>query len=101
MAINEKIMFDKTELIFVDLSGKKAQALNLTYEKIISVRFDRTKVKSLFSSKDSERISLTVRGKEAPLTLLQVKEKPAYWDGYKAGLEKFCKDNRVSFHNDL
>jgi hypothetical protein len=101
MAISEKIMFDKTEIIFVDLSGKKAQALNLTYEKIISVRFDKTKVKSLFSSKDSERISITVRGKEQPLVLLQVKEKPDYWQGYKDGLTKFCKDNRISFYNEL
>ena len=101
MAINEKIMFDKTEIIFVDLSGKRAQVINLPYDKITSVHFDKTKVKGLFGSKDSERISISVRGKEQPLTLVQAKEKADLWEGYKNGLDKFCKDNRVSFYNEL
>ena len=98
--IGSKILYDKTEIIAVDLSGKRAQALNLTYEKIISIQFDNDTVSKLFKKVPSEKISITIRGREAPLVYYQVEEK-GYWDQYKNDLTKFAKDNRVSFRNNL
>lgn len=100
MAPRSKILYDKTEIVFVDLSGKKAKVHNLTYDKIVSIQFDNTTVRKLFKSVPSEKLSISIRTQEAPLVLYQVDEKP-FWDEYKANLTKFAKDNRVSFHNNL
>ena len=100
MAPRTKIIFDKTEIVVMDTSGKKAQVLNLTYEKIVSIQFDATVVKQLFSSKPTEKITITIRGREKPLVFFKHQE-ASFFDEYKVGLEKFAKDNRVSFRNNL
>jgi len=101
MAIDNKILFDKTEIVFIDTYGKRTATLNLTYDKIVSVQFENSTYRKLFKVVPSEKIKLTIRGREEPLYLLEAREKAEYWQGYKDGLAKFCKDNRVSFHNDL
>ncbi|HIR35284.1 MAG TPA: hypothetical protein IAC91_04210 [Candidatus Faecimorpha stercoravium] len=95
---HDKIMYDKTEIIVVDETGKRPALLNLTYDKITSIAFDKCK-EGLFG-KPSEKISITVRGKEKPLVYYKGKEKEKF-DRYKEMLTKFAKDNKVSFYNNL
>ena len=40
---HDKILYDKTEIIVVDETGKRPALLNLTYDKIISISFDKCK----------------------------------------------------------
>ncbi len=96
---HDKILYDKTEIIVVDETGKRPALLNLTYDKIISISFDKCK-EGLFG-KPSEKISITVRGKEKPLEYFRGKEGQEKFDRYKEMLVKFCKDNKVSFYNNL
>ena len=98
--IESKILYDKTEIIVVDLSGKRAQAHNLTYDKIVSIQFDNATVSKLFKKIPSEKITLTIRGKETPIVFFEVDEKK-YWDQYKTDLTKFAKDNKISFRDNL
>ena len=95
---HDKIMYDKTEIIVVDETGKRPALLNLPYDKITSIAFDKCK-EGLFG-KPSEKISITVRGKEKPLVYYKGKEKEKF-DRYKEMLTKFAKDNKVSFYNNL
>ena len=102
MASRPKITCDKTEIVFFDTSGKRARVVNLTYDKIVSIQFDNSSVKKLFGLKTvpSKKISITVRGASNPLVLFEADEKE-YWEQYKKEVSAFCKDNRVSFHNNL
>lgn len=96
---HDKIMYDKTEIIVVDETGKRPALLNLTYDKVISIAFDKCK-EGLFK-KDSEKISITARGKEKPLTYYKGKEGAEKFERYKEMLTKFAKDNKISFYNNL
>ena len=98
--IDSKILYDKTEIIVVDLSGKRAQALNLTYDKIVSIQFDNATVSKLFKKIPCEKITITIRGKEAPIVYFEADEKKN-WEQYKTDLTKFAKDNKISFRNNL
>ncbi|MGI5900341.1 MAG: hypothetical protein ACOX8S_10540 [Christensenellales bacterium] len=98
--IESKILYDKTEIVVVDLSGKRAQALNLTYDKIVSIQFDNSTFSKLFKKVPSEKITITIRGRETPVVFFEELEKK-YWDQYKSDLTKFAKDNRISFRNNL
>ena len=100
MAKKERILFDKTEIVAVVVNGKSVQVLNLTYDKIVSIQFDKAVARGLFGSKPSEKITITVRGREAPVVYLKHKEGD-FFEGYKAGLAKFAKDNKISFHDGL
>ncbi len=100
MAARSKILYDKTEIIVVDTSGKRAVALNLTYDKVVSIQFDNSTVTKLFKKVPSEKITITVRGRENPVVFYQAEE-AQFWDEYKRDLQKFVKDNRISFRNNL
>ena len=95
---HDKILYDKTEIIVVDETGKRPALLNLTYDKIVSIAFDNCKEGVM--KKPSEKISITVRGKEVPLVYYKGKEKEKF-DKYKEILTKFAKDNKISFYNNL
>jgi len=100
MAAKRDLMFDKTEIIVVDRGGGRPQVLNLTYDKIISIQFDKATARKLFSSIPTEKISITIRGRENP-TVLFKHTQADFWEEYKAGIEKFTKDNRITSHNYL
>ena len=99
MAAKSKILFDKTEVIMLETEGKP-QIHNLTYDKIISIQFDKANAKKLFKAIPTEKISVMVRGKEKPIIYFLHKEGDFFAD-YKTGLEKFAHDNRITFHNNL
>jgi len=92
----EHIFFDKTEIVIGYSSGKKYHSANLTCEKITSVTIEPCKV-GLFKNKQGERIVIVSGKLPAPVIYYRHLEKE-YFDGYVAGLEKFCKDNNITFH---
>jgi hypothetical protein len=95
------IMFDKTEIIVVDDSGKRAQIVSLTYDKIVSIQFDLIETKvSLFKKGPSDAIIITIRGRETPIVFVRVRNRE-FFDDYMAGMEKFAKDNRITLYNKL
>ena len=95
----ERLLFDKTEIVAGYVSGKKFVVANLTNENITSVTIEPCKV-GLFRNKPGERI-IIVSGKiGVPITYYRHDEKK-YFDGYVRDLEKFCKDNNVTFYNKI
>ena len=103
----ESIVFDKTEIAVMAVTpvpgqpGKtNVKMLHLTYDQITNIQFDKVTVRGLFGSKPSEKITLAVKGRANPVEIFKHKE-GKFFEGYKTGLEKFAKDNRITFRNNL
>ena len=94
---HDKIVFDKTELMIVDESGKRPVLRDITYDKITSIVFEPCK-EGLFR-KDSEKISLIVRGLGKPIEFFKGKEKVKFIF-YNEGLDVFAKENKVSLYDN-
>jgi len=96
----DKIVFDKTEVVLTDTYGKRVVTHNLTFEKIVNIRFDNVKVRNVLWMVPTRRIAITVRGRENPIVIYEFKDKE-YFERYMDGLRKFAKDNRISFYDEL
>ena len=94
------IFVDNTEVVLIDLSGKKAAVLNLTSDKIIRIQFDEIKEMKLFKRIPSEKISFVIRGREKPVTFTKKKEKE-FFEAYKDELTEFVKKHHITFVNNL
>ena len=101
MADHYKLTCDTTEInaVYGDKKGNLAR-ISLTYDKVISVSFDRCEERKLFKKVPSEKISLRVRGMEEPIEYYKLRE-GANFESYKRDFEKFAKDNRITFYNNL
>ena len=95
----ERLLFDKTEIVAGYFSGKKYLMANLTNENISSVTIEPCKV-GLFRHKQGERI-IIVSGKVAEPIMYYRHQEKKFFDGYVEGLEKFCKDNNVTFYKKI
>lgn len=96
MAKNHLIC-DKTEIIVTVLMGNQYRNVNLTADKIRRIQYDKHMVKSFLSKpKESEKITIEASGAPGPIVLLEHKEKQ-FFAGYKIQLEKFAKDNHLTF----
>lgn len=93
----EHIIFDKTEIIFAVLNEGQPHLENIKYSDIIFVKFKMGEKKGLFG-KAGEVIE--VKTKRKSVTMDQAKEKK-FWDGYKAGMRKFCTDNRITLYDEV
>ena len=70
MAFKETITFDRTEMIVYAKLGKRPAILNLTYERIISIRLDHGTMPFLrILKKPSDRIAIQLRRFEKPVIL--------------------------------
>lgn len=96
----EHILFDKTEIVVRVSMGNNVSMMNLQYSDITSISIAPCEQKKLFGSKPSEKISIVAKKLSSPIELYMHEEKD-FWDGYKLGIAKFAKDNRISFHNEL
>lgn len=96
----EHLLFDKTEIVVRVAMGNNVGMMNLQYGDITSISIAPCEQKKLLGSKPSEKISIVAKKLSEPIALFMHEEKN-YWDEYKAGIEKFAKDNRISFHNEL
>ncbi len=94
------VYFDKTELVLAFAQGKKFRSLNLSYDQITRIQFDECTEYSLFRRVPSEKITVVTPKRGEPIVYTKMKEKK-FFDEYKAGFEKFAKDNRITFQNNL
>lgn len=99
MAKIDPIIVDKTELILA--TGNGSESINATYDKIIRIQVNKCEETKLFKKIPSEQITVTVRGREDPVVFYRTKVGEELFDGYKAALQKFAKDNRVSFTSNV
>lgn len=90
----EHIIFDKTELVVAILGGPEARMENVKYSDVINVTF-RSGGTGLFAKGEA----IEIKTKRTPIVFEQKKEKK-FWDGYKDGLRKFCKDNRITLNDE-
>ena len=95
----EHILFDKTEIMAAVFFGNSAQLVNLKYSDIISISIKPFQEKAMFGKKPSEIIEIKCKGQNFPITYTKLKEKK-FWEGYKANLKKFAKDNRITFNDE-
>jgi hypothetical protein len=96
----EHIMFDKTEIVLIVMGKKKPQVLNVTYDKIMRIQFDRFMERKFFKKVPSEKIIIMIRGRDSAVEFTKLKEKK-YFEKYKEGLRKFAKDNRLTFMDNI
>lgn len=101
MADHYKLTCDKTEInaVYADAKGNLAR-ISLTYDKVISISFDRCEERKFFKKVPSEKITLRVRGRTEPIEYYKLKE-GAHFESYKHDFEKFARDNRITFYNNL
>lgn len=99
-AKKEHILFDKTELVLVLLDKQGGRLKNVKADDIQTIQISACKEKKgLLKNKevDSEEIQIKLkRDPEMPITFLMSAEVD-FWDGYKAGLATFAKQNKLSF----
>ncbi|MCG8502367.1 MAG: hypothetical protein MJB12_18445 [Firmicutes bacterium] len=92
-----RINCDKTEIIVMVEGRKRVRMLNLTYEQITRIQFDKFEERRfLFFKVPSEKITIVTGKRNEPIVYTKMKEKK-YFDQYKEELRKFVKDNSVSF----
>ncbi len=101
MANHYKLTCDKTEInaVYSDKKGNFSR-ISLTYDKVVSISFDRCEERRLFKSVPSEKITLRVRGMLEPIEYYKLKE-GANFESYKRDFERFAHDNRITFYNNL
>lgn len=77
--------------------GNQWRNVNISAEKIKRIQFDKCKEKiSLFKTGDSEKITIETAAVPEPIVYYKQKEKE-FFDSYKEQLEKFAKNNRITF----
>ena len=101
MAKEDPILIDKTELILMAPQGGGTETINVAYDKIIRIEFRKCEESKLFKKFPSEQIVFTIRGREDPVIFFRGKVGEDLFDGYKSAIQKFAKDNRVSFARNL
>lgn len=96
-----RIFPDKTELVFMVPTKNKVVRKNLTAKEIVRIQFDKCKENILgIIPKDSESITI-VSGKLATPLVYKKLENKKFFESYKSELEKFAKDNNITFTNNL
>lgn len=97
------IMFDKTEIV-LRVAEKKPVILNIRAEQITTVTFRPMVCKKLFKSVPSEVMLIKFRGGPTdgmPVTKDAIETmKKGSWDGVKQQMISFCKDNKLTLHEE-
>lgn len=96
----ESVFFDQTEVTMIAYIGNRAQALNLTYDRIVSVTLELLTVRRLFGTAAVERIGVRVKGYAEPFWLRSDRE-GAYFEGFKEGFRTFCRRNSITLYDKL
>jgi hypothetical protein len=100
MAKEEPILIDKTELILSPSAGG-SDFLSIPYDKILRIEFRKCEEAKMFKKIPSEQIVFMIRGREDPVVINKSRVSEDTFEGYKSGLQKFAKDNRVSLASSL
>lgn len=101
MAKIDPISIDKTELLLFAPAGSGAESINVAYDKILRIEFRKCEETKVFKKFPSEQIVITIRGREDPVVFYKSKVGDEQFEGYKEGLAKFARNNRVSFASNL
>ena len=98
MAIR-KIYTDKTEIVVVVKGKNRYTAVNLTFDQIIRIQFDKYTAFKWFRKIPSEKITIVARKRENPIVFTK-RESKGFFEAYKLELEQFARDNRITFFNN-
>ncbi len=92
-----RVYLDKTSIVFMVPGKKKVIRRELSSQEIVRIQFDKCteRVLGIFPQK-SEMITIVSGKLGNPITYKKGQNKK-YFDEYKSGLEKFAKDNHVTF----
>ena len=91
------VMVDKAELVLLVPMKNSVKNYNLTASSIVRIQFDKCKERKFgIIPQDSEMITIVTPKSGAPIEYTKGKN-PKYFAEYKADLEKFAKDNRITF----
>ena len=99
MATKRTLSVDKTEIILIDLHTKRGQ-MNITQDQVAGMVLESVEIRKLFKKVKTEKITINIR-KIHPAPYVLESESAEHWAEYKAALENFCKENRLSFTNNL
>lgn len=94
------VLFDKTEIVLMYPKKKKFVTVNLTYDQISRIQFDKFKEFKFFRKVPSEKITIVNSKVKPPIVYTKQKEKK-FFEEYKEGFKKFVKDNNITFINNL
>ncbi len=93
---HECLLFDKAEMVLIDLSGKRAKTHNLVAGDIHRVRIAHIKESFWFRKIDSEQIEIHTSKKPEPFIFTKGQNRQ-FFDKYKQGLKEFTQHNKIKF----
>ena len=94
---NRRIYIDKTEIVFMVPAKKKMARHCLAANDISRIQFDKKETKILgFIKLQEESISVSSGRLGAPIVYKKGQNKK-FFDEYKRDLERFAKNNTVTF----
>ena len=100
--MNEKLLFDKTELVYRDMVGSREVMRNISYDRISGILVGTKINKKLFGliKSVSEAVRITVAGLSEPLDIVKSEEGDEMYARYLEGLRKFAHDNHVTMREN-
>ncbi|MEI6602951.1 MAG: hypothetical protein WCL54_05650 [Clostridia bacterium] len=97
----QRIFCDKHEVTLLYDGNQKEESMTLLASEIARIQFDKViERKFLFLKVESERIEIKPSKLNYSIIYSKSKAKERF-EQYKTDLEKFAKDNRVTFVNNL
>jgi hypothetical protein len=96
----DHILVDGGEIVLSFFVGKNFRTLNLHYDQVVRIQFNKCKEFRFFRFVPSEEIQVVTNKVSTPIVYRKYKELK-FFEKYKQELEKFAKDNHVTFANNL
>lgn len=93
------IMVDKTEIVIAVEGKKRWTSHNLTYDEINRIQFGTDQVRKLLKKVPVRSIRIFSSRLAQPAVYLENRH-PVHFADYMKKLEKFAKDNRISFQTE-
>jgi len=95
-----RIYVDKTEIVFLVPTKNSMSRYNLSARDITRIQFDKSVINIFgFIKSESETITV-VSGKAGAPIVYKKSQNKKFFDEYKRELEKFAKDNSVTFADE-
>ena len=99
MSTKERIFIDETEIVAGVTFGNSVTRMSWKADELQEITIMQMEVKKLFKKEMQEMISIRKKAQPMGTPIIKTKADEKYWEGYKSQLEKFCKKNRVNFHD--
>lgn len=99
--MDEKMLFDKTEIIYSDMSSGREVVRNIKYSDIKSILISKRLIKKFFGlyKKLTTAILITVVGISEPLEVRECEEGPELFAKYVEQIRVFAHDNHVTIRD--